>query len=88
MNKGNSSIIVLSVIVGLIFMAAMVFLYLRATQEAKGIYSDVIDEAKASKEEAPFGFGAVPDPDLTDNPKDDDQKPPKPIIYMYPVRKR
>ena len=66
MKRGNVTIVIMAVIIGLAFIAGAVYLYIRANEESERIYQDMIEEAQQEEEDSPYGFGALPDPDLAD----------------------
>ena len=81
--RANTAIVAVIAVVGIIFIAALIYVYIRAEQESARIYEEMVEEVKTEKEALKYGYGAVPDEELS---KEDEEEGKKqaPIIYVVP----
>lgn len=83
-NKRGNAILVVMVIVGLIFVAGIIYVFITANKEASTEYEKMIHEAlESDPNEGKFGEGVMQDYDIVKKEYKSTKKP-KPIIYVNP----
>lgn len=83
-NKRGNAILVVMVIVGILFVAGIIYISVTANKEASKEYEKMIHEAlESDPDEGRFGEGVMQDFDIVKKEYKSTKKP-KPIIYVNP----
>jgi len=87
-NQKGSVAIAITVVLGALIIAGIVYIYMKASDESTRIYDGMVKDMLKDNAETPkYGYGVDPDASVLPGAQDiKDTRKPKPVVYIRPTK--